>query len=278
MFFVLSKLTWIVLTPSNALMLLICATGLWAAFTQERARRRRWAVRWTVSISLLMLVLATTPLGRLPLAAVEGRFPTLSTSDLPDDVAGMVVLGGALSLSRSRATRQVQFNDAADRVATLLELAQRRPRLAIVFTGGDAAILGVDGSEADLLETWLAAIGFDAGRVLFERTSRNTYENAMLTKAALAAAGRDADGRWLLVTSAFHMPRAVGTFRAQGFEVIPYPVDYRLPLGGSRLAPVSKGLGLLDLGLREWIGLVAYRAAGYSSELWPSPAPGSARR
>ena len=278
MFFPLSKLSWMLLTPSNALMLLLCVATLWLAFAAARGRSVRISGLCSAILATAMLIFAVTPIGRLPLAAVEDRFPTLPLSALPDDLAGAIVLGGALSLARSEAMAQVQFNEAADRIAALLVLAHLRPDLPIVFTGGDGALFGDDGSEAELLATWLASVGLDTRRILFEPTSRNTYENAVRTKAALDAAGRDVGGRWLLVTSAFHMPRAVGTFRAQGFDVVPYPVDYRLPLDGTGLTPVSFGLGLLDLGVREWLGLAAYRLAGYSSDVWPSPSPGSASR
>ena len=278
MFFPLSKLSWALLTPSNAMLLLLCAATLWLAFAAAGRRPVRTPGLCSATLAFTMLILAVTPVGRLPLAAVEGRFAATPLSALPDDLAGAIVLGGALSLTRGEATAQVQFNEAADRLALLLELAHVRPELPMVFTGGGGALFRHGGSEAERLETWLASIGFDTRRVLFEATSRNTHENAVRTGATLGAAGRDVGGRWLLVTSAFHMPRAVGTFRAQGFDVVPYPVDYRLPLGGTGLAPVSLGLSLLDLGVREWLGLAAYRMAGYSSELWPSPSPGSASR
>ena len=278
MFFTVSKLLWVLLTPSNMLLLLTCATVLWTVEAARRGRGSRMPGRCAAAAAIGTTLLAVTPLGRLPLAMVEGRFTAMSPAVMSADVDGAIVLGGALSLARSQAIGQTQFNEAVDRIAVLLEIAHRRPDLPLVFAGGDGALLGVGGSEAELLRSWLAAIGVDSRNVIFESDSRNTYENAVLTKAALAAAGIEIDGRWLLVTSAFHMPRAVATFRAQGFEVVPHPVDHRLPLGGSGLAPVSLGLSLLDLGVREWLGLAAYRMAGYSSELWPSPSSGSASR
>ena len=81
--------------------------------------------------------------------------------------------------------------------------------------------------------------------------------------------------RWLLVTSAYHMPRAVGLFRKAGFAVEPYPVDWRVGSDAADILSFSNvavdGLGRTDVALREWIGLVAYRVVGRTGELFPGP-------
>ena len=104
-----------------------------------------------------------------------------------------------------------------------------------------------------------------------ERRSRNTQENAEFSKALV----NPKDGeRWLLVTSAYHMPRSVGLFRKAGFAVEPYPVDWRV--GGAsdllRFAPVAaEGLERTDIAMREWIGLTAYWASGRIDQWFPGP-------
>jgi uncharacterized SAM-binding protein YcdF (DUF218 family) len=106
-----------------------------------------------------------------------------------------------------------------------------------------------------------------------ERRSRNTLENAEFTKALLAP---KAGERWLLVTSAFHMPRSVGLFRKAGFAIEPYPVDWRVGGRGDLFALNNialDGLGRTDTAMREWMGLIAYRATGKIDELLPGPAP-----
>ena len=104
-----------------------------------------------------------------------------------------------------------------------------------------------------------------------ERRSRNTQENAEFSKALAAPKTGE---RWLLVTSAYHMPRSVGLFRKAGFAVEPYPVDWRLR-GAIDLLTFSivatEGLGRVDTGVREWIGLVAYWVTGKTSEFFPGP-------
>jgi uncharacterized SAM-binding protein YcdF (DUF218 family) len=111
-------------------------------------------------------------------------------------------------------------------------------------------------------------------RVIAEDRSRNTVENAEFSKAL---AKPQPGERWLLVTSAYHMPRAIGIFREAGFDVEPYPVDWRTSGSGDALRPfptVGDGLRRTDTAVREWVGLLVYWLMGMSSELFPAPVPG----
>jgi uncharacterized SAM-binding protein YcdF (DUF218 family) len=105
-----------------------------------------------------------------------------------------------------------------------------------------------------------------------DRRARNTYENALFSKQLAAP---KAGERWLLVTSAFHMPRAVGLFRKAGFAVEPYPVDWRVGRSASDILAftllATDGLGRTDVAMREWIGLLAYWITGRTSVLFPGP-------
>jgi len=153
----------------------------------------------------------------------------------------------------------------------MADLARRYPEAKIVFTGGSGYLAGSSGSEADLVEQHLTTLGVDPNRIQFERASRNTYENAVMTKVLVQPAPGE---HWLLVTSALHMPRAMGLFRAAGFELEAYPVDWRTaPDFGGMLSddPASSRLRLFDLATREWVGLFASRLTGQSRELFPAP-------
>ncbi len=277
MFFVASKVFWFVLAPSNALLLGLVLATVWMSWAAQYRPRTRGKARALLYFCVVALGLTITPLGQIPLAMVEDRFPAIAYEDVPRDLAGIVVLGGALDIRRTEQRRQPQLNDAAERITALVSLAAARPDLPIIISGGQGALHPSDLSEAEAVTDLLADMDVGRGRLQLETRSRNTHENATYTRELVVQAGLS-DGRWLLVTSAFHMPRAVGSFRTAGFDVVAFPVDYRLPLGGSGLAPLSKALTLLDVGVREWIGLVAYRLAGYTSSLWPGPAGGNASR
>jgi uncharacterized SAM-binding protein YcdF (DUF218 family) len=117
----------------------------------------------------------------------------------------------------------------------------------------------------------LVGLGVDPQRIELEERSRTTCENA---EQSLLAAKPNLGDRWVLVTSASHMPRAVACFRAVGFSVIPYPVDYRTRGTADLRRPVDSiadGLEALDLAAHEWIGLATYRLLGQTRELLPSP-------
>jgi uncharacterized SAM-binding protein YcdF (DUF218 family) len=182
------------------------------------------------------------------------------------------VLGGGIDAYTS-ATRgdPLELNDAGDRVMALIELARRFPDIRLVFSGGAGAVGGEAGVEADEITTKIARYGVDPARLVSENRSRTTAENATMTRDLLKPRPGE---RWLLVTSAWHMPRAVGCFRKAGFSVEPYPVDYRTAGAGGFLWPyaaASAGLTRLDLAVKEWTGLLAYRLTGRTDALLPGP-------
>jgi uncharacterized SAM-binding protein YcdF (DUF218 family) len=115
--------------------------------------------------------------------------------------------------------------------------------------------------RANVLE-WLGR-DIDPARVVIEPHSRNTHENAVFATAALEPKPLE---RWLLVTSASHMPRAIGTFRQNSFPVEPWPVHDQ-----------GEGRPAYQIAEHEWLGLIAYRLLGRSSELFPAPSEGKSR-
>ncbi len=265
--FVLSKALWTAFNPGH-LLLALGFVGLVGLFM--RSRRLRRAGRWLLaSMVVAMGGLAVLPAG-FWLSPLESRFPP--PNNLPAGVDGVIVLGGALDVKRSHRRGRPELNEAADRVIGLLELARRYPEARVVFTGGTAALLDDRHREADLIPNLLDRMGGTADRLVLERDSRNTHENAVFSKAL---AGPRPGETWILVTSAFHMPRAVGVFRRGGWEVIPYPVDYRSIGRPDWTSPpdLVRGLAEVSLAAKEWVGLIAYRLLGWSSSLFPGPRP-----
>jgi uncharacterized SAM-binding protein YcdF (DUF218 family) len=160
---------------------------------------------------------------------------------------------------------------AADRLIAAAALARRYPNARIVFTGGSPNLISNEVREADYAVQIFESLGVAKERVTIERRSRNTVENAEFSKAIAAPKSGE---RWLLVTSAYHMPRSVGVFRKAGFPVEPYPIDWRLGGRENLLNPhilAVDGLTTIDVGVREWMGLVAYWISGRSSALFPGP-------
>jgi uncharacterized SAM-binding protein YcdF (DUF218 family) len=140
-----------------------------------------------------------------------------------------------------------------------------------VFSGGSGALLGDIPPEAETARRVLEALGVERERLTLEAASRNTHENAIFSARLLKP---QAGQRWLLVTSATHMPRAVGCFRKAGFDVVAWPVDYRTPprLGiASFNNSLPQGLAGLDGIVREYLGLLVYYVTGRTDALVPGP-------
>ncbi|WP_417223484.1 YdcF family protein [Amphritea sp.] len=258
LFFLLSKGFWVLANPGNFLILLL-ALGLlkgWRALSS--------------GVAVCLLLITFYPAGDLLLQPLEKRFS--APTSMPQEIAGIVVLGGAEEAELSHLWQQPQFNMAAERDMAILPLLQRYSDAPVILTGGSGKVLNAEYRGADVQQAWLAAQQLDH-RVIFERDSRNTFENAIYSQDVIPAGVDFNDPRgWLLVTSAFHMPRSVGIFRLQGWNVIPYPVDYySRPIGlSSWRADLGRNLYELSIGVREWIGLVAYYVTAKTGSLFPS--------
>jgi len=264
MFFILSKVFGFFALPSN-LLVAIGLLGLVLLLT----RFTRLA-RWLVVTSLALLAFAGwSPLGNVLLLPLEQRFPAWDASRGPPD--GIVVLGGAISPDVSAARGTVALDEAAERITVTAELARRYPNARIVFAGGGNAVIFEEGAEAGFAVRELEALGVARDRVTAEEQSRNTIENAVFSR--LVADPKPGE-RWLLVTSAYHMPRAMAVFRAAGFAIEAYPVDWRTrgPIDATHPFPsLGDGLRRTDTAMREWIGLMVYRLTGKTKELFPGP-------
>ena len=264
MFFLASKLLWIVAAPTN-LMAGVAGLGLLLV----ALGRSRPGLGLVTGALLALVLLGFLPVGTSMLRPLEDRFPQALLEGLEPD--GIVVLGGAIDQVIGAARGQVTISDSATRITAGAALARRFPRARLVYTGGSNALVSaIDGEAEDARRLWVA-LGIDPGRITIEDRSRNTDENARFVRDLL----RPAPGQtWILVTSAYHMPRSVGLFRAAGFPVVPYPVDYRTTGTWRDAVPnvqLSVGLARLDFVTREWIGLVAYRLSGRIADIFPAP-------
>ena len=214
----------------------------------------------------LLLVLGWQPLPDALLRSLEAQHPPPAWAAMPtapdwQRYAGVVVLGGALEQAWVRAGNgQVALNGSAERMTVPVALLRQHPNLRLLFTGGEGTLSASGEPEAVQARAFFESLGVPAQRMQFESRSRTTYENAVFT-AALP--GVDKTRPWLLVTSAWHMPRALATFRAAGWNVTPYPVDYRT---GTRTPwteySLVDSLRRWRIALHEWAGLLAYRLVG----------------
>jgi len=262
MFFVLSKTVGFLLLPSNFLIVLGLAGVLLMA-----TRWRRTGTSVVVASVILLAAAGFLPAGNLLLRPLESRFPQWNASRGAPD--GIIILGGSISPKLSREYGEPIVSGDAGRIIAMGRLARAYPDARIVYSGGDGSLLGNQPSEADFAAPLLDSFGMRRERLILEPRSRNTAENAAFTKDLVKPRPGE---RWLLVTSAQHMPRAVGCFRAAGFPVEAYPVGWHADRGELAMPRTfSEGLGQLDSAAYEWIGLLAYRLTGRTDALLPSP-------
>lgn len=266
LFYAASKVGFFLVQPAHLCLLLI-TTGL------ALARRQRWrSTGWNLAAGgLVALVVAGfSPLGHALLLPLESRFSRPPIAAI-GDVDGIIFLGG-FELGRLSSLRgMLTLGDGGERLTETLILARKLPTAKIVFSGGAGAVIGEARIAAPHVHTFLIEAGIPPERILIEDRSRNTRENATLTRDLVRPR---AGQRWLLVTSAFHMPRSMGLFRKAGFEVVAWPVDYQ-SAGRADLSDFSEsiegGLQRTNLATKEYLGLVVYRLMGWIETLWPGP-------
>lgn len=265
MFFYLSKIAWFFIQPLNLALLFLLAGPAAGWF----GRRGLPAVG--ASLAFLILALsAWTSLGALMIEPLEQRFQRPAT--LPEKVAGIVILSGGMESAINLARGGYELNSAGDRFVEGAILARRYPDARIVVTGGVPTLFQPEEGDAVSAPRLLTALGVAPERLILEGKSRNTYENAMFTAALVKPRPGET---WLLVTSAFHMPRSKALFDKAGFPTVPWPVDYR-STGRDGVAlfagnPVD-ALANTTTALREWVGLLAYWLTGKIDSPFPSPA------
>ena len=264
MYFIISKTIGIFAVPSNAIMALaLCGLLLWPTRLSKIGKR-------IVVVSILLLLIAgASPLGTALLLPLDNRFPSWDASR--GAPTGVIVLGGVINPEVSVARGEVSLGQAAERLLAAAELYHRYPAVRVVFTGGNGNVVFGGRPESDIAADFLEGLGIPLEHIELENGARNTMENAINTKRLIAPKPGE---RWLLITSASHMPRAMGLFRETGFFVEAYPVDWQTK-GWADVAmqPVSllRGFDQLDLAAHEWLGLIFDRMSGRTSTLFPSP-------
>lgn len=252
MSFIISKLAWAVLNPGSLLLIMIAAA--WGLH-----RKRPAISRSLLAIATLFLAALTiSPIGAWVLHPLESKYPAHQLGNSPID--GIIVLGGALDPEGTLRAGTPVLNDGAERLTTFVALARAYPQARIIFSGGSGDPIRQEVREADQVKALFAGLGLEPDRVIYERDSRNTYENALYSKPlAQPTAGQN----WLLVTSSWHMPRAVACFRKVGWQVTPYPVDFRSQSQDHwAMFQPDQQLNMLTTGSREWLGLLSYRLMG----------------
>lgn len=261
MFFALSKIFWTLAQPLNALCLL-ALIGVVVRFFRARAGQ---GIMMTALAGILFFGLA--PVGPWALTWLERQYPTPQT--LPARIDGVIVLGGAFEAYLTQKTGQIVANGDIERMLCFVDIAKAHPESKLVFSGGSGDILNPDARESEDAKKFFELAGLQGREILYETKSRNTFENAAYTKEMMTP---EQGQVWVVVTSAFHMPRTMGIFGAVGWPVIPYQCDPKTD--GTygffnRLPNATANFSALNIAIKEMIGLLVYYATGKSAFILP---------
>ena len=264
MYFLASKIIGFFVVPSNFILTLaVCGLLLW------QTRFSRFGRRIVIASIILLLIAGATPLGTALLLLLENRFqPWDSSRGAP---TGIIVLGGIINPEISVQRDDISLGEASERIIAAVELYRRYPNVRIVFAGGSANVVFRGPSESEFAARLLENLGIPREHIEVESGSRNTRENAVNTMQLVTPKPGE---RWLLITSAYHMPRAIGLFRKVGFPVEAYPVDWQTGGWGDLATRSLSFLGEtknVDLAAHEWEGLIFDWLSGRTSTLLPGP-------
>jgi len=261
LFFMLSKLVWVFISPTNLIVLLMTFSAVMLLLKKDRLAK--WVLFPT---TLMSLVLFVYPVGDYLIRPLESRF--VQPTELPTKIDGILVLGGGEDLKRSLSWDSAETGAAGDRFIAAAVLAEHYPDIPVIFSGG-SGLVQVDSSLANkaIALQILTAVGIAPDRLIIESESRNTDENFNNVKTFLP----EPNGNYLLITSAFHMPRSIGVARQKNINVIAYPVDYRSYSDDYRQWDFNlfEHLEVLEPAWKEWVGLTIYYFTGKTDAWFP---------
>ncbi|MDX1572837.1 MAG: YdcF family protein [Methylophaga sp.] len=267
LFFIVSKLAWSVLSPSALFvwLTLLALVLLYCGYLQA-------AKNLLLFMTFIGFTVMAYPLGDVLLEKLEKRF-TVPT-DLPEQIDGIIVMGGGEQLNTSLSWQAPQMGEAGDRYLAAAMLARHYPQSPLWVSGGSNVLQQPQHQKvADIHQQLLQMAGVPDAQIHIEQNSRNTYENMQNLRKVLP----DPDGQYLLVTSAYHMPRSIGIARKLGLNAIAYPVDYRSQRSDQRKFDFAlfEHLQTLEPAIREWLGLTVYFLADKTSQFLPGPLSGT---
>ena len=259
-----ARLMAVFLVPSNLL-----ALGTVIGLVLLALRLRVGAIVAAVTLTAI-LIGSLSPLGNMLLTPLEQRFPD---GQYPtENIDGIIVLGGSYDTTSHSYLSTIVLKEDTEPLAVMVDLARHYPKAKIIFSGGSEGPKETV-SEAKIVKRYFISLGIAPDRIITEERSQTTAENARFTADLLHPAPAS---RWLLVTSGYHMPRAVGAFRQAGFDVIAFPAGLRTHGWRDFWRPESSAadnLRRVDIAVHEWVGLLDYKLKGYSSEWFPVPPP-----
>lgn len=265
---IISRFSWLFLQPSNLMIIILIVTSIGIMFSDKEHKKYKLFIRTNLTLIIIISAISFTNLASWIMLPLESRFSDYRQLSLNENYSGIIVLAGSERTIVSSYVNQVTFSNAGERLYQTFSAANLFPSLPIIHSGGgrnDPSQL----SENEVAEQFFIDSGLDLNRVRFDDKSYNTYTNAIESKKLFKS---NENQKWLLITSAYHMPRAVGAFQKAEINIHPYPVDYRTPLKYYSFIRfnMSENFRIFDLAIHEYLGLISYYFTGRSSSVFPN--------
>lgn len=250
MFFVTGKILWAFIQPLTLIAFIFIAALLF--------RKCEWARKLLIAVSVIFLAFGFLPIGPILLNSLERQNPI---PELPSRIDGMIVLGGAIDTEGSALHDQIQFTPFATRLTEMVRLSRLYPQARIVYSGGSGNLTSSNAREADIVAKLLKDLGISQKNIIFENQSRSSFENV---KYSYELVHPQPGENWVLITSAFHLPRAIRIFDKQKWPVIPYPAGFieNKSLEPRVLLDVLGNYWKLKIAVKEYIAIIAYQISG----------------
>ena len=250
MSFYLSKILWLVLNPFNIFILFTIVTIFLYLISFKRTSIAIFFIN-----SLYLFIISVLPIGNYLIYKIEKDYH--SQSSIPDRLDGILILGGVTNPSMYKEFNEISVNGSAERLIESVSLIKRFNKSKVIFSGGSGIINRPDLGHSQVAKSFYKKVGLDESRIIFEDNSRNTYENILFSKKIAQPKKNE---NWLLITSAYHMKRALLIGSKNNWEFIPYAVDFKNKRKFKFVPSLNllSNINSLQYGSHEWLGLISY--------------------
>lgn len=250
MSFYLSKIIWLIFNPFNIFIFLTIISLIFYFLYLKKLSIIIFLTNFTC-----LLTISIFPIGNYLIYKLEKEYH--SKIQPPQNLHGILILGGATNPLLFKDHEEISFNDAAERLIEAFHLIKKYKNIKVIMTGGSGLINETEIGHADVAKIFFNKMDLDTSKIIFENKSRNTNENIILSKKI---AKPNNDEKWLIITSAFHMKRAILIGQKNNWEFIPYAVDFksRSKFNFKPSIYLWSNLSSFQLASHEWIGLVSY--------------------
>jgi uncharacterized SAM-binding protein YcdF (DUF218 family) len=252
--FLFKKITRLFMSPLTVSMLMLVVGTFMLLFT----RKQKTGKFMTASGVVFILLMGYNIFPDRILSTLENKYPPIIETESVSDAKWIVVLGGGHVTDRKVPVASILAGDTLTRVVEGVIIHKRLPESRLLFSGGKAFD---PESESKTMADLAVELGVNKSKITEEPNGLDTGEQSELVKKIV---GKD---KFILVTSAYHMPRAIALFRKQGMNPVPAPVGHRIKekstIDPYMFFPRSGGIEKMEIVVHEYLGLCWMSVSGW---------------